>query len=66
MAALAGLVPWALVGIRQMLRPGLAPGLVVGADRQEPGVFALGAGVGLERDGGEAGDLGEPGLQVPE
>ena len=44
----------------------LAAGLVVGADGEQAGVFALRAGVGLERHGGEAGDLGEPGFQVLE
>ena len=33
---------------------------VIFPDRQEPGVFALRAGVRLERDCGEAGDFGEP------
>jgi hypothetical protein len=46
--------------------PALAAGLVVRAHDQEAGVLALGARVGLERDRGEAGDLGEPGLEVPE
>ena len=48
MTALAGLVPWAEVGIRQMLRCGVAAGAVVGADDEQTGVFALGAGVGLQ------------------
>ena len=46
--------------------PALAAGRMVGADREEAGVFALGARVGLERDGREAGDLREPILQVAE
>ena len=48
------------VGIRQMWRWLLAARLVVRADGEQPGVFALRAGVGLEGDGGEAGDFGEP------
>ena len=38
--------------------------LVIGADDEEAGVFALGAGVGLEGDLGEAGAFAEPGLEV--
>ncbi len=41
-------------------------GFVVGADGEEAGVFALAAGVGLERDRGETGDFGEPGFEGPE
>ena len=37
---------------------------VVRADDEEAGVFALRAGVGLERDGGEPGDFGEPLLKI--
>ena len=44
----------------------LADGAEVLADDDEAGVFARGAGVGLQRDGGEAGDLGEPGLEIAE
>jgi hypothetical protein len=65
MTALAGLVPWAELGIRQTSRwP--SPRRLVGADDQQPGVLALGAGVGLQRDGGEAGDLRQPGGQLVE
>ena len=39
---------------------------MVGADGEEAGVFALGAGVGLEGDGVEAGDFGEPGFEFGE
>jgi len=39
---------------------------MVGADDEEAGVFALGAGVGLQRDGGKAGDLAEPGVEILE
>jgi hypothetical protein len=52
MTALAGLVPWAEC--------------VVGPDDAEAGVFARGAGIRLERDGGEAGDLGQPGFERAE
>ena len=48
------------------MAPPLAAGLVVGADDQQSGVLALRAGVGLKRDSGETGDLGEPGLQLLE
>ena len=44
----------------------LAPRLVIGADRQEAGILALAAGVGLKRDGIEAGDLAEPGFEIVE
>ncbi len=39
---------------------------VIGADRQQPGVFTLGAGIGLQRYGGKAGALGQPALQIGE
>ena len=39
---------------------------MISADGQEPGIFALTAGIGLKGDRIEAGDLGEPGLQVLE
>ena len=42
----------------------LAARLVVGADGEQAGVLALGAGVRLQGDGGEARDLREPGLEV--
>ena len=66
MTALAGLVPWAETGIRHTLRRRLAAALVIGADGQQPRVLALRARVGLQGDGGEAGDLGQPGLEVGE
>ena len=67
MTAEAGLVPWAEVGMRQMLRCGSGRCVaMVGADGEEAGVFALGAGVGLEGDGVEAGDFGEPFFEVVE
>ena len=37
---------------------------VVAADRQQPGIFALGAGIGLQRDRVVAGDLAQPLVQV--
>ena len=44
----------------------LPTGGVIGADDEQTCIFALAAGVGLQRHGVEAGDLGEPGLQVVE
>ena len=38
--------------------------LVIRPDRQQPGILTLGAGVGLERHGVVAGDLGQPALEV--
>ena len=38
--------------------------LVVAANGEEAGVFALRPGVGLEADGGQAGDLAEPFFQL--
>jgi hypothetical protein len=49
MTALAGLVPWADWGIRQMAVV-VAPLLVVFPNHQQARVFALGPGVGLERN----------------
>ena len=66
MTALAGLVPWAEEGIRQTSRGMVAAAVVPGADGEQAGIFALAAGVGLERDGVEAGDLLQPGLEVAE
>ena len=42
----------------------LAAALVVGADGQQARVLALRAGVRLQRHRGEAGDLGQPGLEL--
>ena len=39
---------------------------MIGADRQQPGIFALAAGIGLQRDRVEAGDLGQPALELLE
>ena len=52
------LVPWAEEGMRQTSRSRLAPDVVVGADGQQAGQLALAAGVGLQRDGVVAGDVG--------
>jgi hypothetical protein len=41
-----------------------SPRLVPRADDEQPGVFALRPGVGLERNAGEPGDLREPGFEV--
>ncbi len=45
---------------------GIAPVVVVGADRQQTGVFATGPAVGLQATGGKAGDLGQVALQFRE
>ncbi len=67
-AALAGLVPCALDGIRQIVAMPLAARFVIGADRQQAGILALRAGIRLQRDGGEAGDrlqpIGQPARSV--
>ena len=63
-AALAGLVPCAEEGIRQTLRWASPRERVIAADGEQPGIFALAAGVGLQRDGVEAGDLGQPALRA--
>ncbi len=47
-----------------MSRWRLAARLVPGADRQQPGVLALRAGVGLQADAGVAGGLAQPGAQL--
>ena len=55
--ALAGLVPWADDGDQADVAVRLAAARVAGADRQQAGVLALRAGVGLQRHRGVAGDL---------
>ena len=45
---------------------GVAPGAVIGPHHQQAGVFALGSRVGLQRDGGKAGDLRQLVLQLAE
>jgi hypothetical protein len=42
----------------------LAVGLVVAADREQPGELALAAGVRLQAHGVVAGDLAQPALEV--
>ena len=64
--ALAGLVPCAEAGMRQTSAVAVAAALVPLPDDQQARVLALAAGVGLERHGGEAGDLREHPLQLPE
>ena len=44
----------------------VAAAVVPGADGEQAGILALAAGVGLQRDGVEAGDLLQPGLEVAE
>ena len=44
----------------------LAASVMEGADDEQSGVFALRSGIGLERDGGEAGDFGEPCFELTE
>ena len=43
---------------------GVAAGFVISADGEQAGIFTLRAGIGLERDGGKTGDLGEPIFQI--
>ena len=63
MTALAGLVPWAETGNQADVAVVVAACVVIGADGEQAGIFALRAGIGLQRDGGKAGDLGQPPLQ---
>ncbi len=62
-AALAGLVPCAEDGIRQTVRWPSPRDAVIGADGEQSGIFALAAGIGLQADGVEAGDLRQPAFQ---
>jgi hypothetical protein len=65
--ALAGLVPWAEAGIRQTSRCSCRRGSRGSADRQQPGVLALGAGVRLHRRGRiVARAFGEHALEIVE
>ena len=41
-------------------------GMVPGADRHQAGVFALGAGIGLQADGGKTADFGQPAFEQAE
>ena len=60
----AALVPCAEDGIRQTSRAGVAVGVVVGADGQQPGQLALRPGVRLDGDPVVAGHLGQPALEL--
>ena len=63
MTTLAGFVPWAVSGM--MMRLGSRPcGQVGGADDEQAGELAVGAGRRLQRGGVQAGDLGEPALEL--
>ena len=64
MAALAGLVPCALDGDQADVAVVLAVRRVEGADGEQPGIFALAAGIGLQRDAGETGGRLQPGGQA--
>ena len=46
------------------IAPGVATREVVGANDEQSGVLALGAGVGLQGDGGKAGDFREPRIEL--
>ena len=65
MAALAGLVPWALSGMstRGALLAAVAK---IGGGDQQGGQLALGTGGRLQRDGVEPGDLGQDVLHLVE
>ncbi len=62
--ALAGLVPWAEMGISMTSRCVAAVCGMIGADGQQTGIFSLGAAVGLQRSSGKTGDLAQPVLPV--
>ena len=62
----AGLVPCAEEGIRQTLRCGSPRAAMIGADREQPGIFALRAGIRLQRDRVIAGDVAQPLFQPRE
>ena len=64
--ALAGLVPCADAGMSTTSRCAVAADAVIGANDEQPGELALRAGVRLQRDGGEAGDLAERRLELAE
>ena len=63
MVADAAFVPCAEEGIRQMPPLLITVRLVVGADGEQPGEFALAAGVRLDRYLGVAGEFGQPGFK---
>ena len=54
MTALAGLVPCAEVGNEANVAMRFVARLVIFADREQPGVFALRSGIRLQRNRGEA------------
>ena len=62
---LAGFVPCAVSAVMITLRLGLAAVGERGAHQHQPRQLALRAGGRLERDGGQAGHLGEDLLQLP-
>ena len=66
MTALAGLVPCAEAGISTTSRCGVTA--IAGGTRGSPsaGELALRAGVGLQRDGREPGDLAQHALELAE
>ena len=66
MTALAGFVPCADAGISTTSRSRIAAIAVVGANHHQAGELALRAGVRLQRDGGEPGDLAERALELAE
>ena len=64
--AVAGFVPWAESGTSTSVRSSVAARAVVGADHQDPGQLAVGAGGRLERHRVHAADLDEDLLQLPQ
>ena len=60
MTALAGFVPCAESGMRQTVRCASPRLSWYARMTSRPGVLARSAGVGLERDAREPGDLGQP------
>ena len=64
MTALAGFVPCAEVGNQTDIAMRFAARFVIRADDEQPGVFALRTGIGLQRNAREAGDFREPVFQL--
>ena len=62
--AVAGLVPCDESGTRTSVRSWSPRDAVVGADHQDAGQLAVGAGGRLERDRGHAADLGQHRLEL--
>ena len=54
------------VGHEDLVALGLAARAVVGADHEDPGELALGAGRGMERHGVHAADLDQRLLELPQ